>query len=337
MIVVGLLLASAVGAEIPVFGRVESADGGWPSGSHGVTIRLYGDAAGVDLRHSEGAVIAFDDGAFGALFSVPDAVFVSPDPLWLTIQVGDDPESTSAPVGVVPRAVWASAAGDAASIGGVPASAVHHSGRPIVWDELDEGTAPEWVTAPQATSGVDLVGATISLDAGEAATLLSGDFRAAAWVPTWADVQSKPGWAQAAPAATTGLMVSGHTFSLVASEVAGLVGSYFRAASWVPSWSQVTGKPSGIDGSGTFTVQNLSVTGGVSGDGSALTNVPLPRLQWSSCRYTACADAPEVLNCSTNEVMVGVALPEFGGDQAVGSCVNEDDFYIRCCTLSIIR
>ena len=58
---------------------------------------------------------------------------------------------------------------------------------------------------------------------------------------------------------------------------------------------------------------------------------------FANCAYTPCADAPEVALCPAGKVMIGIDIPEFGGDE--GSCnpagVGTDDFRVQCCDLVV--
>ena len=56
--------------------------------------------------------------------------------------------------------------------------------------------------------------------------------------------------------------------------------------------------------------------------------------QLTNCAYSACTDAPTAALCPAGQIMVGVDLPEFAGNE--GSCnpnptTGPDDFRIRCC------
>ena len=59
---------------------------------------------------------------------------------------------------------------------------------------------------------------------------------------------------------------------------------------------------------------------------------------FESCVFTACVDSPENVQCPIGKVMVGIDLPEYGGNE--GSCNTDpttgvDDFRIQCCDLKV--
>lgn len=58
---------------------------------------------------------------------------------------------------------------------------------------------------------------------------------------------------------------------------------------------------------------------------------------FANCSYTPCVDSPELVLCPAGQVMVGIDIPEFAGDE--GSCnpvpIGTDDFRVRCCDLVV--
>lgn len=56
------------------------------------------------------------------------------------------------------------------------------------------------------------------------------------------------------------------------------------------------------------------------------------------CVWSACVDAPSYQHCGQGYVMVGIDVPEFGGNE--GSCNTNsisgpDDYRIRCCRVGV--
>ncbi len=59
-------------------------------------------------------------------------------------------------------------------------------------------------------------------------------------------------------------------------------------------------------------------------------------ISYFDCIWTACVDSPRYSFCPAGRVMVGIDMPEFGGNE--GSCntsatTGPDDYRLRCCRL----
>lgn len=59
---------------------------------------------------------------------------------------------------------------------------------------------------------------------------------------------------------------------------------------------------------------------------------------YAGCHWSPCVDAPRYIHCGQGSVMVGIDMPEFGGNE--GSCnsssiTGKDDFRIRCCRVTV--
>ena len=73
-------------------------------------------------------------------------------------------------------------------------------------------------------------------------------------------------------------------------------------------------------------------------DASDLANKLIISPDMDSCVFTPCTDSPSFVQCPIGKVMVGIDMPEYGGNE--GSCntnstTGPDDFRIQCCDLKV--
>lgn len=77
-------------------------------------------------------------------------------------------------------------------------------------------------------------------------------------------------------------------------------------------------------------------------DTDAVTTEVLNRLvlttDYQDCVWTACVDSPRYSNCPQGTVMVGIDLPEYGGNEGgcnSNSVTGADDYRLRCCRVRV--
>ena len=70
-----------------------------------------------------------------------------------------------------------------------------------------------------------------------------------------------------------------------------------------------------------------------------LDNISTYPTEYHDCVWSVCADTPRYLACGQGRVMIGIDMPEFGGNE--GSCntgtVGSDDYRIRCCRVRALN
>jgi hypothetical protein len=220
-------LAWGVPGTVTVMGSVW--DGAAPvEGSREMTFQILGPSGG--LLFTETVVVAVDRGAFavelGATETLEMDLLATDDARALTVQLEDGPASDPTSITRVPRAAWATRAGDANRLGGELPSAYRRTDAAVPWGSLS-GVPSGF------DDGVDDAGAFYSAGAGLA---LSGTTFSASNVP-WTSLSGVPGgFADGTDdglvyLAGTGLALSGTTFS----------------ASNVP-WSALAAMPAGAVG-----------------------------------------------------------------------------------------
>ncbi len=62
-------------------------------------------------------------------------------------------------------------------------------------------------------------------------------------------------------------------------------------------------------------------------------------IEYYGCTWSPCVDSPSYQFCGAGRVMVGIDMPEYGGNE--GSCntnstTGADDYRIRCCQLRVL-
>jgi hypothetical protein len=154
------LSLALAGPLVPVQGVLYGADGAPSSGSIPVTFALWGSASGGSALHTETQTLDVVDGRFGAALgsatSFSDTFFRDHPALWVSVTV-DGAATDRVAVGAVPFAAYASYAGDAASLGGVPASSYVEATDTIPWSNISG--APAYT----ATGGLALTGTAFSI------------------------------------------------------------------------------------------------------------------------------------------------------------------------------
>jgi hypothetical protein len=114
--------ATTTGAPVPVQGVLTGADGSPLNGTHNLTFRLHAAADGSSALHTDTSAVQLSSGGFAATISgVPLEVLRDHADLWVGVKVDGGLEAI-APLGWAPRAVYATLAGDAAALGGLPAA-----------------------------------------------------------------------------------------------------------------------------------------------------------------------------------------------------------------------
>lgn len=125
---------------VPISGWMADVNGVPMDGSRVVTFRVFDAASGGSPLWSETTTVLLTSGSFqhalGSATPIPDSVFTSNADRWFEAQFGTSTPSERVVVGWAPRARYAATAGDAASLGGVPASGWTRDDESVSWTRL---------------------------------------------------------------------------------------------------------------------------------------------------------------------------------------------------------
>ncbi len=155
VLALGLALAPALAhaqtpgtapAFLPVQGYLTDATGQPVDGQTDLTLSLYTTATGGTAVYQETQTVMVDHGFFtvylGQNTPLDLSVFRDDPATFLGIQVGTDAEmSPRLVLGSTPYAAYAQYAGDAASVGGIPASQLMTSGQGVHWTDIQNRPA----------------------------------------------------------------------------------------------------------------------------------------------------------------------------------------------------
>ena len=255
------LLATPAWADpgtIPVQGELSDADGAPIDNALSVTFTLYADDIGSTTLWTETQTVDFDLGAFtanlGSNETLDMAIFRDQPNVWLGIAIDGGDEMDLIRIGSAPYAGYAQYAGsavDAETVGGLAPEDLRQVGDTVSWADLDgipsDLTDGDADTTYTAGAGLSLSGTEFTADSG----WVSAQAQAVCYDTVGeltADLDAYYDYS-----AGTGLTLSSNTFSVDQTALK-------------PSWSNITGIPSGfsdgVDDDTTYTAgTGIVITG----------------------------------------------------------------------------
>ena len=174
--VASLVLAAPAAADapayLPVQGVLADAEGLPVTGDVVFRFALYESDLGGSELWTELQTVHVEQGLFTVYLGddrpLDLALFRDHDGLWLGVTIGGDPEMGRLQIATTGYAAFAQYAGDAASLGGVPASNYRTTSTPVGWSDLT-GVPPDLAdgdsdTTYSAGAGLTLTGTTFAVD-----------------------------------------------------------------------------------------------------------------------------------------------------------------------------
>ncbi|MBN1770595.1 MAG: hypothetical protein JXB32_04980 [Deltaproteobacteria bacterium] len=236
-LLVALPAAADAPAYLPVQGVLADDEGAPVDGEVSIRFALYTAELGGTELWFETQTVLVEDGLFTAYLGDETALglelFRDHGVVWLGVKVDTDPEMNRFQVATTGFAAFAQYAGDAASLGGTPASEYRTTSSTVDWTELAGVPA-------ELADGLD---ADTTYSAGAGLTLTGTEFAA--------DQAAVEGWAR------------GACYDTVA-ELRAELDTVYADAAHVHGWSTLTGVPAGFaDGVDDDTTYDWSTLPGI--------------------------------------------------------------------------